>query len=211
MFHFQGVIMTNCLYCNKLLVKRDDESNKKFNQRKYCNISCSNKRYTRKKLTKQCLMCKKLIRSYKVYCSNKCRNHNSFGQKRMLLCFENKIYISSVRLKKLMFKFGVKQTKCECCNLELWNNKPLSLALHHIDGDKLNNRLDNLQILCPNCHSQTDNYGSKNKNICKNILKCNNCTKDIIKKYGESWSEYQTRKFCCMKCSSVYNSKNKDV
>ena len=40
--------------------------------------------------------------------------------------------------------------------------QPINLELHHIDGDKSNNNLNNLQLLCPNCHSYTDNFGSKN-------------------------------------------------
>ena len=52
--------------------------------------------------------------------------------------------------------------KCECCGLTEWLNKPITLEVHHIDGDKKNNELDNLQLLCPTCHSYTNNYGSKN-------------------------------------------------
>ena len=53
--------------------------------------------------------------------------------------------------------------KCECCNLEEWNGLPIALQVHHKDGDGLNNLLDNLELLCPNCHAQTDNYCGKNK------------------------------------------------
>ena len=49
------------------------------------------------------------------------------------------------------------------CQQTLWLDQPIHLELHHRDGDKSNNTLDNLQLLCPNCHSYTDNYGSKNK------------------------------------------------
>jgi 5-methylcytosine-specific restriction endonuclease McrA len=44
-----------------------------------------------------------------------------------------------------------------------WNGKPIECALHHKDGNKHNNKIDNLEILCPNCHSQTDTYTAKNK------------------------------------------------
>jgi hypothetical protein len=46
--------------------------------------------------------------------------------------------------------------------LSEWNKLPITLQAHHIDGDRTNNVLDNLSLLCPNCHSQTDNFGSKN-------------------------------------------------
>lgn len=53
---------------------------------------------------------------------------------------------------------------CECCHLKEWNEKPIPLQVHHKDGNGLNNTLDNLQLLCPNCHAQTNNYCGKNKN-----------------------------------------------
>lgn len=53
--------------------------------------------------------------------------------------------------------------QCECCKNFQWLDLPINLELHHKDGDKSNNELTNLQLLCPNCHSYTDNYGSRNK------------------------------------------------
>lgn len=59
---------------------------------------------------------------------------------------------------------GVRERKCENCGRIEWNGKPIPLELHHIDGDTTNNTDSNLQILCPNCHAQTDNYrGRKNR------------------------------------------------
>lgn len=55
-----------------------------------------------------------------------------------------------------------KHYECEICGINEWRDKPLSLQIHHINGDHYDNRLNNLQILCPNCHTQTDNYCSKN-------------------------------------------------
>jgi hypothetical protein len=52
--------------------------------------------------------------------------------------------------------------KCEECGLEKWNNQPIPLEIHHLDGDHLNNTLDNLQILCCNCHALTNNFRGKN-------------------------------------------------
>lgn len=52
--------------------------------------------------------------------------------------------------------------KCECCKLTEWLGQPINLQVHHIDGDKTNNELKNLQLLCLNCHSYTNNFGSKN-------------------------------------------------
>lgn len=52
--------------------------------------------------------------------------------------------------------------QCESCKLTEWLNEPITLELHHKDGDKLNNELDNLQLLCPNCHSLTNNWRGRN-------------------------------------------------
>ena len=52
---------------------------------------------------------------------------------------------------------------CESCGLKEWLNNPIPLEMHHKDGDRTNNSLDNLQCLCPNCHAQTDNFRNRNK------------------------------------------------
>jgi 5-methylcytosine-specific restriction endonuclease McrA len=65
-------------------------------------------------------------------------------------------------IKLRLIGAGLKRTECEECGLTRWRGKPLSLALHHINGDGLDNRLENLALLCPNCHSQTPNFGVKN-------------------------------------------------
>lgn len=52
---------------------------------------------------------------------------------------------------------------CEKCMLDTWDNNPIPLEVHHIDGNRANNKVENLQLLCPNCHACTDNWrGRKN-------------------------------------------------
>lgn len=75
---------------------------------------------------------------------------------------ENSPY-QSYKLKERLLKNGLKEYKCECCNNTEWLGKPIKLELHHINGNHNDNRLENLQLLCPNCHSFTDTYRSKNK------------------------------------------------
>lgn len=53
--------------------------------------------------------------------------------------------------------------KCESCKLAQWLSKPITLEVEHIDGNSENNCLENVQLLCPNCHSQTPTYKAKNK------------------------------------------------
>ena len=72
--------------------------------------------------------------------------------------------IKTFTLKKKLFKEGLKEKKCEICGLTEWMGKPIVLQLHHKDGNNQNNSLDNLMILCPNCHSLTKNHrGAKTK------------------------------------------------
>lgn len=51
--------------------------------------------------------------------------------------------------------------KCENCGLEEWLGLPINLEVHHINGDRTNNSFENLQLLCPNCHSYTPNFRKK--------------------------------------------------
>lgn len=91
----------------------------------------------------------------------------------------NKSKVSTHLLKRLLFKEGYKENKCENCGISEWNNKPLTCQLHHINGNHLDNRLENLQILCPNCHSQTNNYCGNSNKIDKVIKVCPDCGKPI--------------------------------
>ena len=70
---------------------------------------------------------------------------------------------SSHRLKNRLITEGLKQHKCECCSITEWMGKPTPIELDHINGNHHDNRLENLRILCPNCHAQTDTYRGKNK------------------------------------------------
>ena len=70
--------------------------------------------------------------------------------------------IQSNKVRKKLLNEGYKEYRCECCNLTEWLNKPIPLELHHLDGNRNNNTLNNYQLLCPNCHAQTDSYRGKN-------------------------------------------------
>ena len=71
-------------------------------------------------------------------------------------------YKSTSKLKERIIKEGLKEEKCEICGNTEWLGHKIPLELHHINGINTDNRIENLQILCPNCHATTDNYRGKN-------------------------------------------------
>lgn len=73
------------------------------------------------------------------------------------------LHINSHSLKGRLVKEGLLEEKCDVCDrLPEWLGRPLSLHLDHINGERGDNRLSNLRLLCPNCHSQTPTWGVKN-------------------------------------------------
>lgn len=105
-------------------------------------------------------------------------------------------------LKKRLVVEGLKEWKCEKCgNDGMWNGEKLTLELHHKNGNHFDNRLENLQILCPNCHSQTNNYrGKQNKKEKDTIKKIQRKTHICKCKYCgiEFKADRANRKFCSL-------------
>ena len=79
----------------------------------------------------------------------------------------NAKYRSNHYLKKMIKDFELLPWKCSCCNIENWQGKDIILELDHIDGSAHNCKLENLRLLCPNCHSQTDTFRGKGINTGK--------------------------------------------
>ena len=90
------------------------------------------------------------------------------------------------RVYKELIKTLKREEKCEICGCGTeWNGRPLRLQVHHINGNPHDNRPENLQILCPNCHSQTETFTGKNIKNAKSSSKqnyCIDCGKPIRKK-----------------------------
>ena len=79
----------------------------------------------------------------------------------------NAKYRSNHYLKKIIKDFNLIDWKCSCCSIDSWQGKNITLELDHIDGSAHNCKLENLRLLCPNCHSQTDTFRGKGINTGK--------------------------------------------
>lgn len=117
---------------------------------------------------------------------------------------ENTSYSSNLLRKRLIAE-GLKEDKCERCGYTE------NLELHHINGNHYDNRLENLQILCPNCHAKTENFRNRNsqrneapENLSRKYSKnhyciCKNCGKEF---YSDRINK--VRKFCSRECYIEY-------
>lgn len=79
------------------------------------------------------------------------------------ILIQNSDYQSTSHLKKRLIKESLLKYECSECKLDSWMGKEISLQLDHINGINNDNRLENLRLLCPNCHSQTPTFAGKNK------------------------------------------------
>ncbi|MCB2406880.1 HNH endonuclease [Hymenobacter lucidus] len=91
--------------------------------------------------------------------------YRNFGRQYRLedILIENSPYAFTHGLRNRLLKEGYKAYKCEQCGLTEWLSQPIPLELHHMNGVSNDHRLENLQLLCPNCHAQTTSYRGKNQ------------------------------------------------
>lgn len=153
-----------CLECGKQLTKK---------QQKFCSVKCANhnkkKKYFRHYEELICLNCGKEFKGLngRKYCSLKC--HNESIKKKIIKSFLDGSYTlngnNAIPKTIREYLYERQNYKCELCNFEGYNLKTGNtiLQIHHIDGDSNNNSLDNLQVICPNCHAKTENYMALNK------------------------------------------------
>lgn len=97
-------------------------------------------------------------------------------------------------LKKRLIHAGLLKAECSSCDLSEWMGQPIPIELDHINGDSSDNRIENLRILCPNCHALTPTYRGRNMNGGVRTAKL---TKNSLCECGEL---KQSRSKNCLKC-----------
>lgn len=146
-----------CKKCSKKFYDIESEN------RIFCSISCSNS-FHKKKNIKKCENCNTEIkgaRHYSRFCCRRCYiEYNKKEREKLIIKGNVKDYSSS---KKYLIE--VKGEKCEICG---WDQKnkvtgKVPIQIDHINGLSEDNRIENLRLLCPNCHSLTETFGSLNK------------------------------------------------
>lgn len=162
-----------CKQCDKVI----DYNNRR---KSFCNSSCSatfNNLMRSTKIRKEptqykekrlpvswnCLYCntEHTTVAWRIgkYCNTDCQHNYEYTQRIQNWLVYNQKAGKGVMKRYLSETYGY---KCAVCGISEWNNKRLVLELEHIDGNSENNTLENLCLICPNCHSQTDTYKGKN-------------------------------------------------
>jgi len=141
-----------------------------FEKRKltYCSRSHSamfnNRGVRRHEKLHFCIVCgKKFNRHNRGYCSKECEL--TYKKQQNICRFQTRARKGLPIDGKIIraYLLNTRPHVCEDCGLETWNNEEIPLDSHHKDGNSKNNSDENLGLICPNCHAQTDTYKSKNR------------------------------------------------
>lgn len=125
---------------------------------KFCNQSCSasfnNQGVTRHIKRSRVCVCGNPKKLANKYCSEFGNNH----------VYNKVTKLEDAKSDRIRKQIIIKERpyRCEVCGISEWMGKPISLELDHIDGNADNNAADNLRLICPNCHAQTETYKGAN-------------------------------------------------
>jgi 5-methylcytosine-specific restriction endonuclease McrA len=150
----------------------------------YCSLSCRNSRErsveTKEKIGHGVRNSEKFQKS--IFTKTKFIDYKKIGEKlkknaddKILSSDFEKLSFGRLRKRIILEQDG----KCNHCGINKWNNKDITLELEHIDGNHSNNKRENLEAICPNCHSQTNTWRGKNKNNNRNKIS----DEQIVKSY----------------------------
>ena len=116
----------------------------------------------------RCLNCNSVIpfKGYTYahkYCDNKCQGEHKARQclERDIELFENGADLKRPNQRRVLTE--LRGYACEVCGISEWNGKEIVLQVDHINGNPYNNNADNLRLICPNCHSQTETFAGGNR------------------------------------------------
>lgn len=102
--------------------------------------------------------------------------------------FDSNVYVPTKVLRNTLFNTLKIEKKCQCCGLSEWLGEIIPVEIDHIDGNNRNNNLDNLRVLCHNCHALTPTYRGRNINSGKKKVEDDT----IVKLYEETGNIRQT-------------------
>ena len=141
---------------------------------KFCSRSCgirtNNSKHPKRKLSGEdaiCIVCSSTYRrNYSnkgPTCSRKClyqtRRVSSYTPETLFVCDKG---VLRTTVRRLGIRWGILKLQCENCGIVEWQGKPAPIQLDHINGVNYDHRLENIQMLCANCHAQTDTHNGKN-------------------------------------------------
>ena len=171
------VRMENCKKCGK-------EFKPQKGLKSYCSLVCRNSRERSEETKQKISEGVKASQQFILGSKQRYVDYQTLGKKLKEIA-DNKILeseyttLSYERLKK---RVVLEQNhKCNHCGIDEWNGKTIALELEHKDGNHSNNRRDNLEAICPNCHSQTETWRGRNKQHRRNKVNDDEIVKAYIK------------------------------